>query len=264
MATRQMLARVKAATVALALKTPGPLDPKRMPFIIVGTGFCIDPSGIVLTCEHVIAAFTKQDIREVIAAMPLEGKKNTIVPIDGLNTVSPEVLFFRFDGPKDHMVLIPAPVEAAVAKLEYDLGAIRIGRHAAFADGYPFLEVEEFEEVFEGMELATCGFPMGNALHDQLGTTSSSFTRGILSSIAPAPGAAKDLVTGYQLDITATNSGGPVFNWASGKVLGVLQAGPVQPDKAPLPGLARAEPVYRILSDGTIERLKTSQMPKRW
>jgi S1-C subfamily serine protease len=265
-ASREVLSRVKSATVALAIKTPGPPDPNRMPFIIVGSGFCIDPSGIVITCEHVIAAFTKQNIREVIAAMPLEGKKNTIVPIEGLDSVAPEVLFFLFNGVKDEMALIPAPVEAAVAKLEYDLGAIRIGPHRAFSAGYPYLEIEDFTEMYEGMELGTCGFPMGNALHDQLGTASSSFTRGILSSIAPAPGAKEELVNGLQLDITATfgNSGGPVFGWTSGKVLGVLQGGPVQPDRTPLPGLARAEPIYRIITDGTITRLKNSQPPPNW
>lgn len=263
MATREMLARVKAATVALALKTNGPPDPRRMPFIIVGTGFNIDQAGIVVTCEHVISSFVKQNIRETIAAMPPEGKMN-IRPIEGLEVVRPEVLFFKFDGANDEMHLIPAQVETAVAKLEYDMGAIRVGSHPAFPDGYPFLEIEEFDEIFEGMELATCGFPMGNTLHDQFGTVSSSFTRGILSSIAPAPGASKELTTGYQLDITATfgNSGGPVFSWTSGKVLGVLQGGPVQSDKAPLPGLARAEPVHRILADTTIDRLRTFMIPK--
>lgn len=258
MPSRDQLEKIKRATVAIALvPDQPPADEKETPFTIVGTGFCIDREGIVITCEHVISEFAP-GIRQAIATLPKDDHGPGIRPLEGLRMLVPHVLFF-LPGPSDEeLTVLQVPFANAVAKLEYDLGAIRIAPHVALPSGYPALDIEPFESVYEGMELATCGFPLGNALSQQIGTMTSSFTRGILSSIIPAASARKDLVTGFQLDITATfgNSGGPVFSWSSGGVLGVLQGGPTQSSGDPLPGLARAEPVYRILGDGTLKRLK--------
>ena len=258
MPDRKVLERIKSATVAIAMQSPGPLDPRQHPFRIVGTGFCISSDGIVITCEHVIAAFSRVNPREAIAALPKQNDPSAIVPVPAMVATRPEVLFYHFDPDNDRMLVVPAVVAEAVAKLEYDLGAIRLQPHAVFAKGYPFLDLAEFTLPYEGLEVGTCGFPMGNDLHLQFKTFSSSFTRGIVSSIAPAPGTKPAQVTGFQLDITATfgNSGGPVFDWSDGRVIGVLQGGPIQEDKKPLPGLAHAEPLYRIMKDGTIDRLR--------
>ena len=77
------------------------------------------------------------------------------------------------------------------------------------------------------MEIGTCGFPLGNVLQEQIGTVTSSFTKGTISSIILAANVARDHLQGFQLDLTATNgnSGGAVFSLATGKVLGVLQGG---------------------------------------
>jgi hypothetical protein len=228
------------------------------PFTIVGTGFCINAQGIVVTCEHVLRAFMP-GLMQAVAAVPSDPPG--MRPLKGLKVLTPHVLFFLPGRSDDELMVVPVPVVTSVAKLRCDLGAIRIGPHAAFPDGYPALSIEPFDNVYEGMELATCGFPLGNDLQRQLGTMTSSFTRGILSSIAPTQYANVDLVKGFQLDITATfgNSGGPVFSWETGGVIGVLQGGPSQESGAPLPGLARAEPIYRILRDGALDRLKAWQ-----
>jgi S1-C subfamily serine protease len=261
MPTREQLELIKRATVAIALvPDQPPADDRETPFTIVGTGFCIDPDGIVITCEHVLRAFAP-GIRQAIAALPNEKAAPGLRPLKGLSMLVPHVLFFVAGQSEEELLVLPVPVSNAVAKLEYDLGAIRVQRHAALPSGYPALAVEPFEDIYEGMDLATCGFPLGNDLQHQLGTMTSSFTRGILSSVAPAANSRVDLVTGFQLDITATfgNSGGPVFSWSSGRVLGVLQGGPTLQSGKPLPGLARAEPIYRILRDGTLDRLKALQ-----
>lgn len=262
MPSKEQLEVIKRATVAIALfPDEPPVDKHETPFTIVGTGFCIDSAGIIVTCEHVLSAFTP-DIRQAIAALPKDNGRPGILPLKDLRILVPHVLFFLPSDSGEELPVLPVRVANAVAKLEYDLGAIRIGPHAAYPGGYPRLSIEPFEKIHEGMELATCGFPLGNALQKQLGTMSSSFTRGILSSIAPAAGAKEEFVKAFQLDITATfgNSGGPVFSWASGAVLGVLQGGPVQRTGEPLPGLARAKPIYRILRDGTIARLKAQPL----
>ena len=267
MPSRQQLDLIKRATVAIALvPDQAPAIRTETPFTIVGTGFCIDPDGIVITCEHVLSAFSP-GVMQAIADLPRDTKGPDIVPLKGIRFMIPHVLFFVPGRSEEELLVLPVQVSNAVAKLEYDLGAIKIARHAYYSSGYPALAVEPFENVYEGMELATCGFPLGNELQKQLGTMTSSFTRGILSSIAPAHTTNVELVKAFQLDITATfgNSGGPVFTWESGKVIGVLQGGPKQSSGEPLPGLARAEPVYRILRDGTVDRLKAQPlgtMPK--
>ncbi len=108
------------------------------------------------------------------------------------------------------------------------------------------------------MEVATCGFPLGEALHDQFGTVTSSFTQGRISSISPAAGVAIEHLKGFQLDITATNgnSGGPVFSLETGKVFGVLALAAFHPaTQTIVGGLIKAEPVYPALDHDLIERL---------
>ena len=257
MADRTALERVKRATVALAVVADQlPDDPREPPHLIIGSGFCIHPRGVVATCEHVIAAFMKQSIRDLIAQVPEEDRKHELWPLRDVQMAHPQALFFQTVSPTQ-VAMFPAPMETAVAKTDADVGLIRVAQHAAFKEGYPYLELEDFAQIYEGMEVATCGFPLGNYLQAQLGTVTSSFTRGILSSIAPAPGIAQEFVDGFQLDITATygNSGGPVFNWATGKVFGILPGGPTARDGKALHGFARAEPVYKIATAPNIQEL---------
>jgi S1-C subfamily serine protease len=98
---------------------------------------------------------------------------------------------------------------------------------------------------------------LGNLLYDQLGTVTSSFTRGTLSSIIPGPVKDQNMVTAFQLDVTAThgNSGGPVFNLETGKVLGVLQSGVSDSYGKILPGITKAESIYKIIKDNLIDEV---------
>ncbi len=116
------------------------------------------------------------------------------------------------------------------------------------------------------MEIATCGFPLGNRLGDQIGTLTSSFTRGIVSSIIPASGVPEEHLKGFQLNLTAThgNSGGPVFSLRSGKVFGVLERGVRGTDGELLQGLVKAEPIYPVLDHDSLKRMieaPTGQVP---
>ena len=260
MTTRTILNRVKRATVALAfVPRKPPENPKKAPYFIIGTGFCIHPRGVIATCEHVITASVKGDVRELINRVPDEDKKKELWPIRNVSTANLFALFFETRNSTQQLVVIPAIMDAAVAKMDSDVGLIRVAQHPAFKGGYPHLEIEEYANVYEGLDVATCGFPLVNLLQEQLGTLTSSFTRGILSSISPSPNAALEYVDGFQLDLTATfgNSGGPVFNWSTGKVFGILQGGPLDGGGEILPGIARAEPVYKITDRDSIQKMIT-------
>ena len=123
---------------------------------------------------------------------------------------------------------------------------------------FPFLQIEEYTNIYEGQDIGTCGFPLGNYLQEQLGTMASSFTKGIISSFIPGPYIEQRLLKGFQLNLTATrgNSGGPVFSLATGKVLGVLQRAVQEPNGNFLPNMTKAEPVYPAVNSKLVTELK--------
>lgn len=205
MASREDLENIKRATVALAfMHENGDPDPSKAPFTIIGSGFCVDPMGLIVTCQHVLAWFLNMDVEDLIAHVSDEDKKKELWPLRDARMIRRNVLFFDTERSKQHVVVFPVPMEMGIGKTDCDLGVLRVQRHVAFEDGYPSLGVEDYAEIYEGMDLATCGFLLGNHLQEQLGTATSSFTRGILSSIIPSPGAALEHVDAFQLDLTAT------------------------------------------------------------
>ena len=54
-----------------------------------------------------------------------------------------------------------------VGRADRDLAAIRTDSHEMFPDGYPSVELEPVDELYEGQEIATCGFPLGTFLSDR-------------------------------------------------------------------------------------------------
>lgn len=253
---RELSMKVKAATVAVGLLKE---TASERPFVTFGSGFCVDPSGIIVTCRHVVDCFNKTTVEKLIENLPPSDSPQRLVDVEGAR---PYVFFYLAPGVKN-MIVLPVPVEVVVAKTDFDLAGFRITRHKAFERGYPTLELAGYDDLYEGMEIGICGFPFGNGLEDQLGTLTSSFTFGRLSSVIPAQGVPIEHLKGFQLDLTAThgNSGGPVFSVASGRVFGVLQRGVLNNavEKPGLfPGLAKAEPIYRLTRDdeGFFPRLK--------
>jgi S1-C subfamily serine protease len=245
---RELSKKVKAATVAVGLfKEKG----EGRPFITFGSGFCVDPSGIIITCRHVVDCFNETSVSEMIEGLPSSSSPHRLPDIRGAR---PHAFFYSAAGDQN-MVVYPVPVEVVAVKTDFDLAGFRIAKHKAFERGYPALEIAGYEDLYEGMEIGTCGFPLGNGLEKQLGTVSSSFTFGRLSSVIPAQGVPIDYLKGFQLDLTAThgNSGGPVFTVDSGRVFGVLQRG-VLNDGAEEPellaGIVKAEPIYRLTKAG--------------
>jgi S1-C subfamily serine protease len=242
MSSNDVYEAVKKATVAIVAEYPNAF-PKR-PFTIIGTGFCIDPEGIIVTCRHVFEAF-----------LP---KQSSLAPGTPQRVVAPYAMFYGgVHGKELHMY--PAGIHNAVTVKKFDLCAGKLSKHPAYPDGYPALVIADYGELHEMMEIATCGFPLGEVLHEQLGTVTSSFTKGMISSIIPAQGVSVQHLRGFQLDLTATNgnSGGPVFSLQTGKVFGVLQGGAVHPATGhAVQGLTKAEPVYPLFADDVLDRLR--------
>ena len=242
---------VKKATVAIVASISGSI-PNR-PFTIFGSGFCIHSEGVVITCEHVFKAFVDPESYQCI--MQAIGR-NEGQPVS-VKSIVPHAMFYSgVHGTEIRMDAVS--IATGVAMKDFDLAALKLHRHPAFPKGYPTLPIADYDELHEMMEVATCGFPLGESLHDQIGTVTSSFTKGMISSIIPAPGIAREHVRGFQLDLTATNgnSGGPVFSLATGRVFGVLQSGVMHPGNSQIvQGLTKAEPIYPLFDTDLVDRL---------
>lgn len=256
MERREAFDRVKRATVAVvAMNRVG----SHHPFTIVGSGFCVDRSGLIVTCRHVLEALMRKTAAQQISEIPPQEAGKKIQRLGPVQAITPFAVFYGGQANAgDQLIFFPCQVDNATAKTDFDLAMLRVLPHRAFASGYPMLEIEEPEKIDEGEQIATCGFPLGNYLYDQLGTVTSSFTTGIVSSIIPAPGIDKEFLRGFQLDLTAThgNSGGPVFSIGSGKVFGVLQRGVADPTGRLLHGFTKAEPIYPILAADIVEAMR--------
>jgi S1-C subfamily serine protease len=254
-----VLQRVKQATVALALFNEG--DPKR-PFNIVGSGFCVHPRGIVVTCEHVLSAFMKKPLAQAVSESGADkSAASTQFPIE---TTVPYAVFFLTGVSSEELIAFPIRATMGMAKTDHDLGMVKLHGHKVFAKGFPFLEIAPYAQIHEGQDVGTCGFPLGTYLYDQIGTVTSSFTKGIVSSVIPAHGVPIQYLKGFQLNLVAThgNSGGPVFVFDSGKVFGALERGVVGNDGKLLQGLSVAAPVYPAFDHDTVNRMLNAQPGK--
>jgi S1-C subfamily serine protease len=244
-------ATIKTATVAIAKVH----NIEHHIFEIVGSGVCVDPVGIILTCQHVISAFMAVSIPDQVKGLPKSSEPKTI---ESGPLIIPHAIFYKVDG-MGRLIAFPCRVDQILAATDQDIGVVRVLPHTAMPEGYPAAEIEEYSNIHEGLEVGTCGFPLGNFLHQQIGAVTSSFTFGRISTISPFEGVEQVRLKMFQLDKTAThgNSGGPVFNQNSQRVIGLLQGGILHPEGHLQPGLVRCEPVYKFLADNVVEFVKS-------
>jgi S1-C subfamily serine protease len=246
------LRQLKRATVALVL-----LHESRegVPFTIAGSGFCIDPRGVVVTCSHVLSAFMKQPIEKSLA----DAKRGEWDEPPGffMDVVTPHVLFFLTESEGVEMVGPLVRPASAMAKTSHDIGMLRLNPHPSFPDGFPYVSLAPYASVHEGMEVGACGFPFGNYLSKEVGAVGSSFTKGILSSVIPIADVQLEYLKGFQLNLFATHgsSGGPAFLYSTGEVFGAIESNVIGPDGKPVQGLVKAAPIYPLLEHQSVERM---------
>jgi hypothetical protein len=146
-------ASIKAATVAIARVH----NVHHQIFEIVGSGVCIDAAGIILTCEHVISAFMTVPIPEQLKGIPKSSEPITS-NIQG-SLIIPHAIFYKVDS-QGRLIGFPCRVDQILAARDQDIGMARVLPHTALPDGYPAVEIEDYAEIHEGLEIGTCGFPL--------------------------------------------------------------------------------------------------------
>ena len=190
------IARIKPAVVVVGtfarLRSP--------PFVMRGTGFAVGDGTLIATNAHVVPEATAAEMPETLTVMIRDGE-----------------------------ALRPREARLLARDAEHDLALLRIE-----GPPLPVLTLAAGNAVQEGQSIAFTGFPIGGALG-----FSPVTHRGIVSAITPIalPGGnagelrdsairhlRRDPFIIYQLDATAYpgNSGGPLFDAESGKVIGIL------------------------------------------
>lgn len=199
-----ILSRIKPSIVAV-----GTFMPTRNPrAVFLGTGFAVGDGGQIITNAHVV---------------------NKDLDVDHLERYA---VFFRQDQ-NERMVL----ADLKVTDQEHDLSLLRLQEGKL-----PVLEIGDSRQVREGELFAFTGYPIGMVLGLYPVTH-----RSIISAISPnaIPVIAsrqlnvtmlKKLETPYdvfQLDATAYpgNSGSPLYDMDSGKVIGIINKVFVQGSK---------------------------------
>jgi len=192
----KLITKIKPSVVAV-----GTFMPTRSPaFEFRGTGFVVQDGMTIATNAHVLPALLDLDKRESLA------------------------------------VVVPGTAQITVRKAEriasdptHDVAVLRL----AGGQALPALALDE-RLAAEGEDVAFTGFPIGSALGLRPVTH-----RGIISAITPISiprgnarelnarqihSLASDAFEVYQLDATAYpgNSGSPLFDQGSGKVIGLL------------------------------------------
>jgi hypothetical protein len=239
---------LKKATVAVMTRREN--SGAGHPFKIIGSGFCVHPAGIVITANHVFQSFVKDQHHKSVLERVGEG---VMVP-------TPMTVFglLFYGGAKGSKVYMHEAVPSEVGIVnDFDIAVFKLRDHPEFPHGFPALEIADYAEPHEMLPVATCGYPFGDFLWNQVGSVTSSFTTGMMSAILPAQGVAREHLSGFQLDLLSApgSSGGPIFDAATGKVFGVLHGGPVDPKGNPILGITRAEPVYPAFDQGLIAKL---------
>jgi serine protease Do len=194
----ETIERIKPSIVSVGTYQPIRRPPSRF----LGTGFAVANGDLVVTCAHVIPT-------------PLDSANNeTLAVFTGVNQGA-----------------LPRQVEIVELDEEYDVALLRI----LSGERFPPLRLSGQREPREGQDIAVTGFPIPGALglypvtHKGIVAAITPFARPASSNQQLDANIVRRLRNNFavlQLDITAYpgNSGSPVYDSASGDVLGVVNS----------------------------------------
>lgn len=187
-------------------------DEKLVPF---GSGINVDPSGIIVTCKHVIeGALVNLEAKKELPTLPRpeKGQELSLLPMQDIVAV----FSFYENG----------SLEIGIARFEilhglhdYDLAVGRLKPNK----GLPSLEMGDSDDIYECELVFTCGFPLGPALQPRH-PVGALFHRGIVSGIRPHAFLKPRYEFLLDMSVNPGNSGGPLCAEESGEVVGIVNA----------------------------------------
>jgi S1-C subfamily serine protease len=123
--------KIKPAVVAIGITVE---VGKQTNLVIAGTGFCIHPRGIIVTCRHVFEDFEKQFVPKFkeqldeMFARPGEIFHSDVLPI--------QALFFLEEA--NQWVMVPARISDVIGDREIDIAVLRTDAQNFRKKGQPY------------------------------------------------------------------------------------------------------------------------------
>ena len=186
--SRDTLARIKRSVVAIGTLEPG----RAPPFQFRGTGFVVDDGRVIVTNAHVLPGVVDSSHNESLAILA--------------------------SGPNANEVLVRKARRVAIDPGS-DLALLNVA-----GDALPPLRIGDSAQVREGQEILMTGFPIGAVI----GLFAATH-RGIVSAITPIAipqGRASELNPALVRRLASGtypgNSGSPIYDPATGDVLGIV------------------------------------------
>jgi hypothetical protein len=208
-----VVSEIKPAVVAIGIRPEGHDAPFRhyvdeaessMPLDLLGTGFCVHPRGIIVTCQQVVHALT-----DII------GKKD-------IPTASAVAVFTSYD--RDGRGIIRGIPCNRILAPGGDIGLMELRPHTS---ALPTIAGGESYDVAAGEEIGICGYPLGDdtSLHDtHPARTVASVQKGIISAILPSEFANTISELVISAPVFPGYIGAPVFHAEQPELLGVIKA----------------------------------------
>jgi len=206
---RKIFEDTRGTTVGFAIKTGDKLQ-------IFGSGVVVDRQGIVLTARHVM--------EKIVADTTVANVKNTQLGISVL--VAKEVKLID-KGKQQYQIQLSYHIcgvgEHFWAR-DYDLATVEI-QHSHVTD-FKTMRMDFDMNILEGDEVAACGYPYGTMYYGGKNIL-SSFLCGYVSAVVPHPKMPLVARQHYlvQIPVNPGNSGGPVFDPETGKLIGIVSRG---------------------------------------
>lgn len=219
-----IIEHVESAIVGVGVTRDLPND--RAEIEIIGTGFNVAPTGIVVTCEHVLSAHLKKYSDWEQKVPP---KTNHPASFSYTQKTPLVVLIKIYIGtPKNiqHVGLFVKQAVVIYGSKDSDLAVLKLDGKTDL----PFVTLGNSDKAKPGQKILIGGYPFGEKLfEEEWGGVRVTFAEGLLSSILPYMHVSKEDISYFQLDVTANpgNSGGPVFLADTGQVIGVLKGGEI-------------------------------------
>lgn len=196
--------KVRSACAGIAIEVN---DEKSRKYISIGSGACVHPSGIVVTAKHVITSYYREVKGEQLSEEAIMSDPDFRI-------------IFANRGTNHYIMRDCKPISIFMSE-DTDVALIKIQE---IDEGWPSFELPSTWDINEGDEIATAGYPLRD-IND------AAALPNLFSGIVSRFDGKYDDKGNYvpenlllDLSIHPGNSGGPVFEMSTGKLIGIIEA----------------------------------------